>query len=243
MDCIVPISRFTRKRMEEEGVRGRYVVIPLGVDRSVFRPIVSPRQREVLFVGNLKTRKGLDFLIDALSLAGAQVPELRLKVVGKIERDSQAFTELSGKIAGAGIKVEFSGPLSQEQLVEAYAAARLNALPSRSEPFFFEGFGLIHLEANACGTLTVGAFDSGNEDAIQEGFGYLVRYGDVPALADAIVKAMTADPYPVLPLERLRTWDEVARDYRAILLAVSQRPPMQTTGPEMVPAKPVTDVA
>jgi glycosyltransferase involved in cell wall biosynthesis len=211
-DRLLPISRYTRRRLEEEGVEGRYQVIPLGVDTRVFHPVSVPRRREVVFVGNFKARKGLDFLLEALVLAQKEVPDVRLKIVGRVDRKSVKFQEFAQRVEALGLAVEFTGMVTDEQLVEAYAGARLNALPSKSERFFFEGFGLVHLEANACGTLTVGTLDSGNEDAVREGCGYLIKHGDVEALSKVIVEAMTVEPYPALPRD-LRTWDEVARDY------------------------------
>jgi glycosyltransferase involved in cell wall biosynthesis len=76
---------------------------------------------------------------------------------------------------------------------------------------------LIFSKANACGTPTVGTFESGNEDAIQPGFGSLVRYGDVQALSRIIVEAMTLNPYPALDFDKIRTWGHVAEDYIRIL--------------------------
>jgi glycosyltransferase involved in cell wall biosynthesis len=221
-DRVLPISGYTRMRMEEIGIRARYSVVTLGVDTGKFRPSGSgTKKQEVLFVGNLKARKGIDFLLDAVALAARQVPGIRLKVVGNLDRSSPAFMELETRIAGLGIAVEFTGPLPDAKLMEAYSSARLNALPSKSEGLYFEGFGLIHLEANACGTLSVGTFGSGNEDAIKTGFGTLVRYGDVQALAACIADAMTIEPYPALPTGQLRTWKDVARDYSGILGEVS----------------------
>lgn len=220
---VLPISRYTRRRMEEEGVAAAFTVIPLGVDPNRFKPSDSERRREVLFVGNFKTRKGFDFLLDAVAVARTRVPDLRVRVVGALDFKAPDSVAALDRIRREDLPVDFAGGLDDAQLAAAYARARLNALPSRSDRFFFEGFGLVHLEANACGTLTVGTRESGNEDAVGEGFGSLVEYGDVPALAGVIVDAMLVEPYPRLPAERLRTWDHVARDYAAVLEAESRR--------------------
>jgi glycosyltransferase involved in cell wall biosynthesis len=221
-DRVMPISHYTRKRMEERGIRARYSVVTLGVDLRRFRPAVGAvKKREVLFVGNLKSRKGIDFLLEAVAEARRSVPGIRIRAVGRFDRESPAFQSISGRIAGLGLDVEFMGSLSHDQLVEAYSSVRLNVLPSKSEGFFFEGFGLIHLEANACGTLTAGTLESGNEDAVQSGFGILVRYGDVHGLSRYIVEAMTIEPYPLLQAEKLQTWEEVARRYVGVLSEAS----------------------
>jgi glycosyltransferase involved in cell wall biosynthesis len=214
---VLPISRYTQKRMEEERIKARFHVVPLGVNLDRFHPQPVARQPRVVFVGNFKARKGFSFLLDALSVASARVPNVSLKVVGRINPASPEFRHYQNVIRERNLNVEFMGQVSDAELAALYAGARLNALPSMSEPFFFEGFGLIHLEANACGTLTVGTLDSGNEDAIASGLGYLVKYGDVEGLAGIIVEVMRLDPYPVLPVERLRTWNDVAGDYLQVM--------------------------
>lgn len=222
-DAVIPISNYTKKRMEGAGIRAKYSVVPLGVDTDLFHPVKgTEKRREILFVGNLKSRKGIDFLIEATALANKRAPGIKLKIVGKIDKKSPAFAAVSKKIQDAGVDAEFCDSLSHDQLLHAYASARLNALPSKSDGFYYEGFGLIHLEAGACGTLTVGTMDSGNEDAVQAGFGRLVSYGDVEALATYILEAMAINPYPSLPVERLRTWIDVARDYHGILTGLAR---------------------
>lgn len=217
-DRIVPISNYTKSRMEAEEIKGRYTVVPLGVDLKDFYPSENKRKNnEVLFVGNLKSRKGIDFLLDGVALANKTIPNTRLRVVGNIDQASAQFFEVSKKISSLGLDVEFLGSLSSQELREAYSQSKINVLPSKSDRFFFEGFGLIHLEANACGTLTIGTLESGNEDAIQEGFGKLVSYGDIEALSEAIVAALTVNPYPIIPTNQLRTWNDVAKDYLRIM--------------------------
>ena len=219
---LLPISGYTAKRMREEGVVGRAEIVTLGADTALFRPCAQgPRRRDIVFVGNLKARKGIDFLITAMERALATVPDLRLKVVGKLDTTAPEYVALADKISRRNLPIDFVGSIDDEQLARLYSEARLNALPSHSAPFFFEGFGLIHVEANACGTLTVGTLESGNEDAIREGFGYLVRFGDVEALAQVIIDAMTVEPYPDLISKGApRTWTDVGRDYLGILIKV-----------------------
>lgn len=223
-DRVTPISHFTCKRMREEGVNAKFTVITLGVDKSRFRFEGNPvKEKAVVFVGNLKSRKGLDFLVTALELAVLEVPDLVLKVVGKIDVNSADYREIENRLSAAGIRHAFLGSVSDAELVRTYATARLNALPSRTYPLFFEGFGLIHLEANACGTLTVGTRESGNEDAVGPGCGSLVDFGDAEGLARVIVSAMTLDPYPRIPIESLRTWDDVAEEYYQVMVEVGKR--------------------
>ena len=101
---VLPISRYTRRRMEEEGVRARFTVVTLGVDKRKFVHGGEPRQREILFVGNLKARKGFDFLLDAVALTRKQVPDLRVRGrgggSGDAGCDAGARTHSAREIAG-----------------------------------------------------------------------------------------------------------------------------------------------
>lgn len=221
-DRVLPISRYTERRMREEGLEFRSEVVTLGVEKAVFRPdLAAPRRDEITFVGNFKRRKGLQFLLDALALARPRIGAVKLRVIGKVDLASAEAAAAREFAAAHGFGIEFAGFMDEAGLVDAYRSARLNVLPSKSERFFFEGFGLIHLEANACGTLTIGTRGSGNEDAVTPGMGYLVDYGDVPALAARIAEAFAAVPYPVFDQDALPAWEDVGEAYRRVYLEVS----------------------
>ena len=85
--------------------------------------------------------------------------------------------------------------------------------PSISISNYFEGFGLVHLEANACGTMTIGTINSSNEDAIPKGNGFLVEQNDVQGLACAINKLLSCEVSSSPRLPVWRTWKEVGFDY------------------------------
>lgn len=214
------VSRYTESRVLAEGVRAHTAVIPNGVDTATFRPNRSVvKENRITFVGNLKRRKGFPFLLGALQRAKALGADFRLVVVGNV---GALTPDIRAKIESSGVAVDFTGPVAVEQLVHEYQRAKLNVLPSLSEPLYFEGFGLIHLEASACGTLTAGTRDSGNAEAILPGNGYLVDYGDVEALANIVTSTMSLDdPSRLAPgVSALRDWAQVAQDYGTLFRAV-----------------------
>lgn len=213
-DQVVAVSRYTRKRLREEGTRMESEVLNWGVDKGIFHPgPVQGKEKVVTFVGNFKPRKGFFWLLEAFRIVNREDPHVRLQVIGKMDNGPADYPKAAALVREWGLNVEFLGFVDTPGLVEKYRKARLNVLPSRSEPDRFEGFGLIHLEANACGTLTLGTRDSGNEDAVREGFGYLVGYGDTASLAERILEVMRLPEYPSLDADRLPSWEDVARDY------------------------------
>jgi glycosyltransferase involved in cell wall biosynthesis len=217
-NCVVCVSRYTRKRMEEEGIRGIYRVIRNGVDKTKFvpRPGVS-KENIVLFVGNLKPRKGFSFLLETMPRVAKTIPGVGLVVAGRIDCGSARYRRVSEYIERHGLRVRFLGEVTEEALIEHYQRAKINVLPSQTTPMCFEGFGLVHVEANACGTLTIGTRNCGNEDAILEDNGLVVDYGDVNALSQGIIDALTIDPYPEIDHELIDDWSVVAERYMLLL--------------------------
>ena len=79
----------------------------------------------------------------------------------------------------------FLGYISDEQLIDLYNIADVSTVPSRSEPF-----GLVAIEALACGTPVVGTNQGGLPDFINEDIGALVDVEDDIALAEAIINEL-----------------------------------------------------
>lgn len=211
--CIFAVSRYTRRRMLEEGVDAAIEVVPNGVDLKRFHAdnqIVKLPQ--LLFVGNDKPRKGFSFLYDSVYALTKNGMKIRLMVVGSF---GSSRADVEARASKDGVDVRFVGKVSEAELLRLYQESALNVLPSRSDPHYFEGFGLIHVEAIAAGTLTIGCKDSGNEDAIAEGNGWLVHHGDVPALSRLIESALLKNdqvkwcPSGPKPLD----WMQVAQVY------------------------------
>ena len=193
----------------------RVAVIPCGVDPEVFRPVRQADAREtlgrdqcerlVLFVGRIEQIKGIDVLLRALGLLFQRHPDLRsdvclLVVGGALDPgddapETEKILELRRLVHEHRMEanVAFVGSRDQEQLALYYAAADVCAVPSLTE-----SFGLVALEAMACGTPVVGTRVGGLQTLIEDGeSGLLVPAGDDTALAEAI--------HAVLTDHRLRT--------------------------------------
>ncbi|MBV9896638.1 MAG: glycosyltransferase family 4 protein [Chloroflexi bacterium] len=175
----------------------RVRVIRSGVDTHRFQPRdrsaarrrlrISFEAAVVLFVGNLEPRKQVDVLLRAVAQVRKQIAAARLLVVGSGEsagaEDQTARLVRLTTDLGLGDAVEFMGQLSEDELLDAYAAADMFALASSSE-----AQGIVALEAMACGLPVVATEVGGLPATIDEGrTGFLVPPGDVAALAQRIL--------------------------------------------------------
>ena len=158
-------------------------------------------ERIVLFVGRIEQIKGIDVLLRALGLLFFRHPELRndvclLVVGGALDPgddapETEKIQELRQLVHQHRMEgnVSFVGSLDQHRLALYYAAADVCAVPSLTE-----SFGLVALEAMACGTPVVGTRVGGLQKLIEDGeSGLLVPAGDYQALAEAIETVLT-DP-------------------------------------------------
>ena len=153
-------------------------------------PLEFPAGRVILTVGRwlaAERYKGMDTLITALPRLLTRWPELQLVFVGT--GDDRAWLEDLTEKNGVHRHVYFFTGLSYAELVACYNACEIFALPSRGE-----GFGLVYLEAMACGKPVIGGAHGGAPEIIEDGVtGYLVPHGDPIQLATSI-EALLADP-------------------------------------------------
>lgn len=167
----------------------RVSVIPCGVDTELFRPrsqavardlLELPPDPLLLYVGRLQPIKGLETLLAAMT----RLPEgVCLLVVGgdQDEPENGHGEWLRARVAelGLGNRVRFLGPQRQDRLPLFYAAAEATVMPSH-----YESFGMVALEAMACGTPVVASRVGGLQATVRDGAtGYLVPEGDAGALA------------------------------------------------------------
>lgn len=184
----------------------RIRIVPPGVDHRLFcrRPIEDARRRLhlagarlVLFVGRLQAHKGPDIAVRAVAEAVARDPEGMRDVVLAIVGGPSGSThgaevahlmDLAAAL-GIGERVMLFPPQPQARLVDFYAASEAVLVPSRSE-----SFGLVALEAQACGTPVIAAAVGGLRFVVEDGVtGSLVEGHDPGDYADRLL-ALLADP-------------------------------------------------
>jgi D-inositol-3-phosphate glycosyltransferase len=213
----------------------RIRVIPPGVDHELF----SPRPREqararlhlaelrlLLFVGRLQAHKGPDVAVRTLAEAVARDPggtdDLVLAIVGGPSGSAHGeemarLMDLASRL-GVGERVMLFPPQPQARLADFYAAADVVLVPSRSE-----SFGLVALEAQACGTPVVAAEVGGLRYVVDDGVtGFLVEGHDPGDHADRVLELLRdrerSDRMGAAGLEHsLRfSWDATAAGIRAV---------------------------
>ena len=181
-------------------------------------PANFPEGRVVLTVGRWRADeryKGMDTLITALPRLLARWPELQLAAVG--EGDDRAWLEDLAEETGVQRHVHFLTGLSYPELAACYAHCEMFALPSKGE-----GFGLVYLEAMACGKPVIGGAHGGAPEVIDDGkTGYLVPHGDAVQLATAI-ETLLADPALEQEMGR-RGRQRVENEFRFSVFAKSFR--------------------
>jgi D-inositol-3-phosphate glycosyltransferase len=170
----------------------RIAVIPCGVDTDLFQPMDPAKAKDLLelppdplllYVGRLQPIKGLETLLEAM----AAVPEpAYLLVVGgdHDEPENGHGAALRQRVTALGLdrRVRFLRAQPQRRLRLFYASADATIIPS-----YYESFGMVALEAMACGSPVVASRVGGLTTTVQDGVtGRLVPEGDPAALAAAI---------------------------------------------------------
>ena len=178
----------------------KIIVIPPGVDVCRFYPIPSdeakefigipPCDRMLLFVGRIEPLKGLDVLIEAIGIMHRKEVlkenPFCLSIIGgdpeeSTEQASIEMKRIKSLSEQYGLKdlVTFLGARSQDSLPYYYSAAEAVVVPSQ-----YESFGMVALEAMACGTPVVASQIGGLAFLVQDGVtGYTVPVDDPEALA------------------------------------------------------------
>jgi glycosyltransferase involved in cell wall biosynthesis len=127
----------------------------------------------LLFVGRITRAKGLRFLVE--EVLPLLLTATRLRVAGTVWEESER--ELLDHPA-----VDYLGPLGEEQLQNEYSRANITLVPSQVP----EGFGLVAIEAAACGSQVIASRSGGLVDVVRSPWGELVGPHDAAAWARAI---------------------------------------------------------
>lgn len=176
---VVTHSEYTRQSLRRcYGIESS--VVPLGVDTQLFRPGTGRRDSFVLSVGAFTRLKGHEFVIEAVSRL--RQPRPRVVLVGDRGSGSERLRQMA---ASLGVSLTILQKASLPVLVRYYQTAGVVACAQIGEPF-----GLIPLEAMACGCPVVAVDDGGFSETVCSGETGILVPRDSQAFADALSRLL-----------------------------------------------------
>ncbi len=220
-------------------VPGDYEIIPNGIDLDHFSPNVSPIDEfcdgkvNILFVGRLEKRKGVNYLLEAYKRIKQEISNSRLIIVGP-------GTRLRGKyekqVKRSGLKdVVFVGHVSYDELPRYYGTADIFCAPATGR----ESFGIVLLEAMAMGKPIVASNIDGYASVMTHGVeGLLVPPKHKEMLAQSLITLMASESLRQEMGARGRvkaadySWEHIAQRVFNYYVKVLSEPPWQKRFPE-----------
>lgn len=197
---IISISGYTRDRLIHEQTLNpeQISLLPVTFDASRWsitpkptyllkRYGLSPEQQVILTVGRLvsaERHKGYDYVIQSLPAIIQELPNVHYLIVGK--GDDRSRIEQLIQSLNLQRYVTLTGFIPDQELSDHYNLCDIFAMPSKGE-----GFGIVYLEALACGKPTLGGNQDGAIDALCHGeVGVLVNPYDLNAIANSITQVL-----------------------------------------------------
>jgi glycosyltransferase involved in cell wall biosynthesis len=201
VDPLIPLYRSTARRLDREASRASRVMLVNsrymqetvkriygrdsqvsyhGVDTRLFYPRSNVRRGEdVLSVGAIQPHKGFGFLIESLSVV-SEALRPRLRLIGN-EQHPEERAQLEKLAAQVGVDLVIETKVTEEILIQRYNEAALVAYTPHNEPF-----GLVPLEAMACGTPVVAVAEGGVRESVVHGVTGLLTERDCHQFAGAV---------------------------------------------------------
>jgi len=171
----------------------KIAVVPPGIDIKMFHASGTSGARDelnipkdsqmILFVGRIDPIKGLEILVQAVSLIASK-KDVFLYIVGGADEENKYLSSIKSLVeeTGLGEKVVFTGPVAHDELRTYYNAADVFVLPSH-----YESLGFVAIEAMACGTPVVASRVGGIPSIVDHGStGYLIPWRCPEAFAGQI---------------------------------------------------------
>ena len=184
---IITVSDSLREHIESFGIKINYAVVPNVINTDFFKPIevgrgrrAGRKKKKMIFIGGLTPRKGIPYLLEALKIVrdGGR-NDFIMHIVG--DGPYRKRYEEMAKNMNIDNKVIFHGKVTDEEKLRLLQEVDFMVLPS-----LYESFGVVLLEAMACGKPVITTSSGGQKEFVNENTGILVPPKDANALADAI---------------------------------------------------------
>ncbi len=200
----ITVSNSSKQAMEKIGIgKAGIEIVHNGVNLNEFVVGDKSTRPMVLYLGRLRAYKSIDVLIRAFK----KVLEKNKKAFLVIAGGGDAEKYLKSLAKEMGFKSEqiiFMGRVSDEERVKLMQSAWVLVNPSLAE-----GWGVVVIEANACGTAVIASNVSGLRDSVKDSeSGYLVPYGNVDGFAEKILYVIENKEYRDKMSVAARKWAE-----------------------------------
>jgi len=206
---IISVSEFTKRKLK---TNKRIHIIPNGIDYSSLKKAKPLKKHfDVIFIGRLIKEKNVDMLLKAVALLKSKHPKIKCCIIGE-GPEKFNIAQLAASLDLTG-NVEFHSFLKKHEEVFSYLkASRVLALPSSRE-----GFGMIALEANACGVpvVTVEAEDNAAREFVKDRVNGKVVQLSPEALADGIEECFRMKVKPI----KEYNWMDIAKKLEGVYRA------------------------
>jgi glycosyltransferase involved in cell wall biosynthesis len=156
----------------------------LGVDNELFKPLGIPKEDFVLSVGRLTPSKGIDFIVSSLGTINSKIRP-RLVIVSD-EVDIRFKNSLEQLAQRTGVDLRIESLIGDDELVSLYNKARLVLYAPYLEPF-----GLVPLEAMACGTPVVAVKEGGVRESVIHNKTGILTQRDKTMFAQAVMELLS----------------------------------------------------
>lgn len=204
-DMVVANSRYTEDLVRAVAPIAKVYCVPLAVDHSFFSKQnrqearenwnISPEKRVILTVARVNAYKGYETVFHALASITSKSRQQFVYLIAGKGPDVEMLREKARELGVDNI-IRWLGFVPEEDLPSLYSTADLFVLLTREikTQQAVEGFGLVYLEAQACGTPVVGTNTGGIPDAISHGEGgWLIDQDDAEALT-ALLRDLVNNP-------------------------------------------------
>lgn len=221
-DVVISNSDHTTRRLRQAGMKKQIATVPLGVDvDNILTAPAHDLQSDIVFVGRLLENKNVDLLVDAVSLVKRAKHDIRCIIVG----DGPERPRLEQQVAELQLENNITFFNFIEDHNELYSLMKSSKM--LVQPSTREGFGLVVVEANACGipVITTSHEHNAARDLIIEGEnGFLTRVNarDLAAQIRKILRGGSMEPAKTLheKFGRYR-WNYAAEEVERILVPSS----------------------
>jgi len=199
VDAFVSVSEFTKERLVQwSGVHPeKGHIVPNCIDRSQFGPGERPTYLQeryglgertvIMTLSRLpaqETGKGHDEVLEVLPALVQEIPDLTYLICG--DGPDRPRLEEKARTLGVDDRVVFAGYVPEEEKVDHYRVADAFVMPGRTE-----GFGIVYLEALACGIPVVASSADASQEAVRDGkLGTVVDPDDANSVKRGILKAL-----------------------------------------------------